>query len=116
MENKTQHTPTPWQWYWREEEQHPNCGIFSEQYPGHAYAVARCPHYQKRERWEADAILIVEAANSYVENKRKLEAFDAVLEALRGLTIEITLSPKHSGMTFVWLDKARAAIKLAEGK
>lgn len=55
------HTPGPWKWYWRKEDGEANCGVFSEKNPGQAYAVARCPRYQKKEQWEVDARLIAAA-------------------------------------------------------
>lgn len=57
-------TERPWMWAWRDDEDAP-ASIFSMVREGHAYAVAMCPRYQKPARWVADAVLIVEAVNSY---------------------------------------------------
>ncbi len=58
---KTSPTPGPWQWHWRFEDDIATGSVFSEQWPGMAYAVAMCPRYQTQELWEADAKLIVAA-------------------------------------------------------
>ncbi len=58
---KTYHTPGPWQWHWRLEDGIATGSVFAEPTPGHAYAVAMCPRYQKQEQWEADATLICAA-------------------------------------------------------
>ncbi len=55
---KTYHTPGPWQWHWRLEDGIATGSVFAEPTPGHAYAVAMCPRYQRRDQWEADATLI----------------------------------------------------------
>lgn len=60
-EPKATHTPGPWKWYWREEDGKANCGVFWEKLPGHAYAVARAPQYEKWAQWEANARLIAAA-------------------------------------------------------
>lgn len=59
------HTPTPWKYYWREEDGIADCGIFQEKRAGHAYSIARCPKYQSREQWEVNAAFIVRACNSH---------------------------------------------------
>lgn len=74
-EPKTAHTPGPWTWYWRVEDEEANCGVFWEQRSGMAYAVARCPRYQTKEKWEADARLISAAPDL-------LEALKAVMNDL----------------------------------
>src|SRR3990172_6978661 len=61
---KRRHMSEPWQWYWRTENNEADCGIFHEQTPGHAYAVARCPRYQSKEQWGADAGRIVACVNA----------------------------------------------------
>lgn len=59
-------TPGPWAWYWKESlEGEAECGIFSQKRPGMAYSVARCPKYQNREQWEANARLIAAAPEMY---------------------------------------------------
>ena len=67
-------TPGPWKWHWRTNgDGKPECGIFAEPRDGHAYSVARCPQYQSRKKWEADAAFIVKAANNH----------DALVKALK---------------------------------
>lgn len=83
----TQHTPTPWKWYWEENTYGPDCGILSEVTPGHAYSVARCPKYQKQDKWEADAKFIITAVNSH----------DGLLEALESITGLFEPDPKQNG-------------------
>ena len=52
-------------WYWRtDDDGKPDCGILYERFPGHAYAVARCPQYQTKEQWELDARRLVAAWNA----------------------------------------------------
>jgi hypothetical protein len=59
---KAAHTPGPWEWYWRvDEDLHADCGVFHEKYAGQAYSVCRAPRYQSQEQWEADARLITAA-------------------------------------------------------
>lgn len=58
MESEPEHTPGPWTWYWRQTDGEADCSIVSEQYPGNACCVARCPRYQKQEQWRADAPLL----------------------------------------------------------
>lgn len=55
------HTPGPWKWHHRSEDQSHNGSVFSEMRTGMAYAVAMMPRYQKKEQWEADAHLIAAA-------------------------------------------------------
>lgn len=62
-------TPRPWSWDWHYDADRAEayCGIQTEGRSitlGHAYAVARCPRYQKQERWEGDAALIVGAVQA----------------------------------------------------
>lgn len=61
--------PQPWLWDWRydAERAEADCGVYTQARSislGHAYAVARCPRYQKREQWEADAELITKAVSA----------------------------------------------------
>ena len=46
---------------------------------------------------------------------RLISAAPEMLEALKGLSAEVRNNPKHTGMTLVWLGRAEAAIKKAEG-
>ena len=59
-------SPGPWKWYWRVDEEtgEADCGIYYEKFPGHAYSVMRCPRYQSREQWEADAKFVCEMKNT----------------------------------------------------
>lgn len=55
------HAPGPWLWYWQlGDDGLPDCGIYYER-GGHAYAIARCPRYQLKDQWKADARLIAAA-------------------------------------------------------
>lgn len=51
-------TEGKWQYYWRVTDGKPDCGVFSEKYPGQAYSVCRSPQYQKKAQWKSDAALI----------------------------------------------------------
>ena len=66
-----EHTPGPWKWDWRAENGIAHCGVFSEPNVGQAYAIARCPRYEARIQWEANARLIAAAPE--------------LLDALRGM-------------------------------
>ena len=44
------------------------------------------------------------------ENAALTKERDELREALKGLTDEVQANLKHSGMTLVWIDKARAAL------
>lgn len=67
----TGHTPGPWLWHWRDDEDAPG-SVFAMPRPGHAYAVAMCPRYGK-DSWEQDARLIAAAPEL-------LEALKAMIE------------------------------------
>lgn len=69
------HTPTPWMWAWRDDEDAP-ASIFSMKREGHAYAVAMCPRYQTPDKWVEDAKFILSAVNNH----------DALLMALEHVT------------------------------
>lgn len=71
------HAPGPWEWYWRKENKEADCGVFYMRRPGHAYAIARCPRYEKREQWEANARLIVAAPTHH----NLLRKFNTVFRA-----------------------------------
>ena len=60
------HTPGPWQWYWRTENDETNCGVFWEKSKGQAWPVCRAPRYQTEEQWTADARLISAAPDLLV--------------------------------------------------
>lgn len=105
------HTPGPWEWDWRydEERAEADCGVFTVGRSislGHAYAVARCPRYQSRERWEADARLIAAAPDL-------LEALTEVMDALR---IHAPGTPLNNHRFDALGIKAHAAINKAEGR
>ena len=53
-----------WQWYWRETDGKPDCGIFAEVIPGYAYAICRCPRYLTKEQWEGYAEHICKLHNN----------------------------------------------------
>lgn len=60
----------PWKWHWRtstEIGEKPDCGVYAEHHEGHAYAIARCPRYVKKEEWETIASFIVKSANCHDE-------------------------------------------------
>jgi len=103
-------TPGPWQWYWRAEnpEEHgdvADCGVFHEKRPGHAYSIARCPRYETREQWEANARLIAAAPD--------------LLEALEGIVaadFESVPRPAVYRAVKMLQDEARFAIAKAEGE
>lgn len=106
----SQHTPGPWQFYWREEDGEANCGVFFERRKGQAFAVARCPRYVMEKQWKADGALIAAAPD--------------LLEALEE-AIECGLVPKSSALEGGALryssqvkcaDKIRAAIAKAKGE
>ena len=91
-----QHTPGPWQWYWRHEDGVTNCGVFHEPRSGMAYSVCRAPQYQTEQKWMADARLIAAAP----------ELLEALI-ALHTQTNSTELAKAH--------DKARSAIAKATG-
>jgi hypothetical protein len=74
--NSATHTPTPWMWAWRDDEDAP-ASIYSMIRDGHAYAVAMCPKYQKREQWVADAKFIIEACNNYSALKARIAELES---------------------------------------
>lgn len=109
-------TPTPWQYYWREDEAYEgqaDCGIFSEPRKGQAYSIARCPRYQTKEKWEADASLICRAVNAHDELVAALKAHDEyMLDAGYEGPESKALHPKAAEN---WC-RVRAALAKAEGK
>ena len=104
----TEHTPGPWRWYWREEADIKgdiaDCGVFHEKHPGHAYAIARCPQYENREQWEANARLIAAAPDLLQALKGAAEVIDAC--------VRNTATVPIPGISRIM----RAAIAKAEGK
>jgi len=107
---QNEHTPGPWAWYWRtNDEGESDCGVFHESRPGHAYSVCRCPRYQERSKWEPDARLIAEAP--------------ALLEILQIIIANARMQPDASmnGATDIYavplddIEAARAAIAKATG-
>ena len=83
-EPKAGHTPGPLLFYWRTNEAgEPDCGIFALRLPGHAYSIARCPRYQTKERWEADAARIVLTWEAHDDLVAALELVDAWGHGLR---------------------------------
>lgn len=97
------HTPGPWNWYWKLGENfEADCGVFSEATKGQAYAVCRCPRYQKEEQWKIDAPILA-AANDLLE------------------ACEMLLADIEPNDSCPWADGssvqiARAAIKKAKGE
>jgi hypothetical protein len=75
--------------------------------------IARTYHANGLQMGEEMAKLIVQAVN---ERQKLLDSNRELLAALSGLYNEISPRdyPKHSGMTIVWLDKAKAAINNAK--
>lgn len=77
---------TPYFTYWREDEEgYPDCGIFSESRPGHAYSIARCPKYVSKEEWLVNSEFIIKACNYHndlVEILRMLSSTTAILNHL----------------------------------
>ena len=67
-------TPGPWMWNWRPGDESAPASIFAMPRKGHAYAIAMCPRYQTKERWAADAALIVRAVKSHDELLAALHA------------------------------------------
>ena len=85
----SERTPGPWKWHWRTNENgKPECGIFAEPRDGHAYSVARCPQYQSRKKWEADAAFIVKACNAH----------EQLVGALQGALVAMTLAAAFPGV------------------
>lgn len=77
------HTPGPWEYYWRvDDENHADCGVYALRRPGQAYAVARCPKYQSKIQWNADASLIAAAPELLAEVKRlRQDLHDTIRES-----------------------------------
>lgn len=69
----SEHTPGPWKWHWRRDDDDAPASVYAEPREGHAYAVAMMPRYQKREQWTADAALIA-AAPDMMEALRRCRA------------------------------------------
>jgi hypothetical protein len=61
----TEHTPTPYKWHPKSDADERNGSIYSEQRPGHAYAVAMQPRYVENNQWSQDAAFIVKAVNNH---------------------------------------------------
>jgi hypothetical protein len=58
-----------WKWFWREEGDEADCGIFAEWRPGQAYAIARCPRYLREEEWTAVATRICDLHNADIARR-----------------------------------------------
>lgn len=61
-----------WKWFWRKETEKADCGIFAEERPGHAYAVARCPRFLTQEQWSAVATHICVLHNADLAREHEL--------------------------------------------
>ncbi len=90
----TQHTPSPWAWHSRSEDQAHNGAVYHLKREGHAYAVAMQPQYVSAEQWEADASLIAAAP----------ELLEALIAA-RSL-LDKTMSPNACAMADAAIAKA----------
>lgn len=105
------HTPLPWKWHWRSEDEIATGSIFAEPREGHAYAVAMTPRYQTKERWEADAALIAHAVNSHA----------VMLDTLKMIAAGLADTGSTPGQHMTKITKmeacviAHAAIAKAEG-
>lgn len=109
-----QHTPGPWEWDWRydTDRAEADCGVFTQGRSiglGHAYAVARCPRYQKKERWEADGRLIAAAPDL-------LEACQAFIERFDSGQGRCANTDYVAGLMRAAIAKAKVAIGVEEGK
>lgn len=101
------HTPGPWQWYWRvDDDLKADCGVFSERLRGQAYSVARCPQFQGQTQWEADASLIA-AAPDLLEFA---EQVDRLLSSAKELGLHLDIDKQHIHA------QALAVIKKARGQ
>lgn len=76
------HTPTPWKWHPKDEPNERNGSVYSEQKPGHAYAVAMQPKYVGNVQWSEDAALIVRAVNSHNALVKALEEIAYPIKAM----------------------------------
>lgn len=47
------HAVGTWQSYWRKTEGEADCGVFTENSPGHAYSICRAPRYSTKKDWES---------------------------------------------------------------
>jgi hypothetical protein len=59
-----------WSWYWRDlgpEEYEADGSIYAEVWPGHAYAIAKCPRYMSKEQWAEYAAHICNLHNANVK-------------------------------------------------
>lgn len=107
-----QPTEGKWHFFWRHENGEADCGIFAEPHPGHAIAVARCPRYEKREQWEANAALIC-AAPAMLALLKDTVAFleDEILQGNRGPFEE----GSHEAEARALSDRIAELVKRAEG-
>lgn len=96
----SEHTPGPWQWYWRTEDGVANCGVFHEPREGMAYSVCRAPQYQTKDQWESDARLIAAAPD--------------LLDALQAIVY--SAAANQAAVNYPLIDDARAAIAKATGE
>lgn len=91
MADQTGHTPGPWKYYWREDENYKgqaDCGVYSEVRKGHAYSVCRAPRHQSKEQWEADARLIAAAPDLLAALKVSRAFLLRLGASVEGATIE----------------------------
>jgi len=69
----TAHSPLPWTWHPKSDDQEHNGSVYRLERPGHAYAIAMQPRYVDDEQWKADAALIVRSVNLLPEALAALE-------------------------------------------
>lgn len=59
-----------WKWHWRiGDDGLPDCGIYAEQHPGHAYAICRCPRYLSEKEWAEYAQHICDLHNAAIKKQ-----------------------------------------------
>ena len=77
-----------WKSYWRKTDGEPDCGVFTETSPGHAYSICRCPRYETKEDWERVGGYIAAANPAAV-----LELLDSHAELLACLEFAVKVAP-----------------------
>ncbi len=70
----TEHTPGPWEWYWRvnDDNLEADCGVLSDVKSGRARSICRCPRFEAEDQWRANARLIA-AAPDLLAALKKIE-------------------------------------------
>jgi hypothetical protein len=61
QERVAKRTPGQWKWSLRARDDDAPGSVYAERFEGHAYAVAMCPRYAKKEQFTADADFIAHA-------------------------------------------------------